>query len=101
VTRSPRPADEPPGLTARERAYWRRNLALTAVLLGVWFVATFVLAYFAGDLAFDYFGWPFAYWAAAQGAIVVYVAVIWVYARAMDRLDRAGGVAEPGGPDAR
>jgi putative solute:sodium symporter small subunit len=101
VTRSPRPAEDAPGLTARERAFWRRNLALTGVLLVAWFVATFVLAYYAGDLTFDFFGWPFAYWAAAQGAIVAYVAVIWIYARAMDRLDHACGVAEPGGPDAQ
>jgi putative solute:sodium symporter small subunit len=34
---------------------------------GVWFVVTFVVAYFARDLNFNFFGWPFSFWVAAQG----------------------------------
>jgi putative solute:sodium symporter small subunit len=74
--------------------YWRRNLRITAVLLAVWFIVTFVVAYFARDLRFDFFGWPFSFWVAAQGALVVYVLVVWCYARCMDRLDREHDVAE-------
>ena len=83
-------------MTANEhdRAYWRSNLRLTGVLMAVWFVVSFVVAYFARELSFDFFGWPFSFWVAAQGALVVYVLIIGVYARTMNRLDQEHGVAE-------
>ena len=34
-------------LSARHEEYWRRNLKITALLLAIWFVATFVVAWFA------------------------------------------------------
>lgn len=81
-------------LSDRHRQHWRQNRRLTVVLLLVWFVVTFVLSYFARDLNFTFFGWPFSFWVAAQGALVVYVIVIAVYAHRMNRLDHEHGVAE-------
>jgi len=78
----------------RQPPYWRTNLRITAVLLAVWFVVTFVVAYFARELDFDFFGWPFSFWVAAQGALIVYMAIVWYYARFMDRLDRQHGVGD-------
>lgn len=74
--------------------YWQRNLRLTALLLAVWFIVTFGVAFFARELSFSFFGWPFSFWVAAQGALIVYVLLVWFYARSMDRLDREHGVAE-------
>ncbi len=74
--------------------YWRKTLRITAVLLFVWFVVTFVAMYFARDLNFNFFGWPFSFWVAGQGALVVYVAIIGYYAYYMNRLDNQHGVAE-------
>jgi putative solute:sodium symporter small subunit len=73
--------------TNTHAAYWRKNLRITAVLLGVWFVLTFVATFFARDLSFAFFGWPFSFWVAAQGALLVYLALIAVYAWYMNRLD--------------
>lgn len=81
-------------LTESHRHYWRKNLNITAILLGLWFVVTFVVTYFARDLNFNFFGWPFSFWVAAQGALVVYVAIIWYYAHYMNKLDQEHGVAE-------
>lgn len=83
-------------LTETHRHYWRKNLRITGVLLAIWFVVTFVVAFFARDLNFTFFGWPFSFWVASQGALVVYVAIIWFYARTMNRLDQEHGVAEEG-----
>ena len=85
-----------PEINARQRLgdYWRKNLHMTAVLMAVWFTVTFGVSYFARELNFKFFGWPFSFWMASQGAPVVYVIVIWLYARRMDRLDRDHGVAE-------
>jgi putative solute:sodium symporter small subunit len=81
-------------LSERHRQHWRRNLRLTSVLLAIWFVVTFVMSYFARELSFAFFGWPFSFWVAAQGALVVYVVLIGVYAWRMNALDHEFGVAE-------
>ena len=81
-------------MSEAHRRYWRRNLRLTAGLLAIWFVVTFVVAFFARELDFRFFGWPFSFWVASQGALIVYVFIIWYYARRMDRLDREHDVAE-------
>ena len=74
--------------SSRFERYWRKNLCLIAGLLFVWFLVTFVSAYFARDLTtFSVFGWPFPFWVAAFGAPLTYLFVIWFYAWRMDHLD--------------
>lgn len=81
-------------LSERHHEYWRKNLRITAILLAIWFVVTYVVAFMARDLNFTFFGWPFSFWMGAQGALIIYVAIIWFYARYMNRLDQEHGVAE-------
>jgi len=83
--------------TERHRQYWQKNLRITGILLAIWFFVTFVLGYFARDLNFNFFGWPFSFWVAGQGALIVYVVIIGFYAYYMNRLDRQFGVAESEG----
>ena len=77
-----------------ERQRWRRCLRLTALLLLIGFAVTFGVAYFARELSGSVFGWPFSFWMAAQGALLVYLVLVCVYARVMHRLDLHYGVAE-------
>jgi putative solute:sodium symporter small subunit len=82
-------------LSEKHHQYWRRNLALTAVLLFVWFVVTFVEGWYARELnAFTFLGFPFGFYMSAQGSLVVYVVLIWIYARYMNKLDIEYGVNE-------
>ncbi|MBS7808281.1 DUF4212 domain-containing protein [Variovorax sp. PCZ-1] len=81
-------------VSAKHQAYWSKNLRLTAILLAIWFVVTYVVSYFARDLNFNFFGWPFSFYMGAQGSLVVYVVIIWFYARYMNNLDQEYGVAE-------
>ncbi len=81
-------------LTESHRQYWQKNLNITAVLMAVWFVVTFVVSFFARDLSFTFFGWPFSFWMAAQGSLIIYVVIIWFYAHYMNQLDQEHGVAE-------
>jgi len=81
-------------LTESHRQYWRKNLNMTGVLLVIWFLVTFGIAFFARELSFNFFGWPFSFWVAAQGALIVYMVIIWFYARSMNRLDQEHNVAE-------
>ena len=76
------------------RRRWRSCLRVTALLMLIGFVVTFGVSFFARDLGFKVFGSPFSFWMASQGALVVYLALVCVYARVMHRLDVRYGVAE-------
>ena len=78
------------------RAYWRANLRLIGVLLTIWALVSYVFgillveelnAWKIGDL-------PLGFWFAQQGAIYVFVLLIFIYAWRMDKLDRKHGVDE-------
>jgi putative solute:sodium symporter small subunit len=81
-------------LTQKHEEYWHKNLKITAILLALWFVVTFVIAWFARELNFNFLGWPFSFWVGAQGALIVYVWIIWYYAKYMNNLDQEYGVEE-------
>jgi putative solute:sodium symporter small subunit len=80
----------------KRREYWRKNIWLTVILLAIWFVATFVVIYYARELSFNFFGWPFSFWMAAQGSLIAYLVIICYYARYMNALDRDYGAHEAG-----
>jgi putative solute:sodium symporter small subunit len=82
-------------LTAKHREYWHRNLKITAVLLAIWFIVTFVMGWFARPLAeINFFGWPLSFYMAAQGSLIIYVVILYYYAKKMRQLDVEYGVDE-------
>ncbi len=82
--------------TQRDHDYWRANLRLVGVLLGIWFITSFGFGILLVDWLnrFDFFGFPLGFWWAQQGSIYVFIALIFVYAAAMRRLDRKYDVDE-------
>ena len=53
------------------------------------------MAYFAIPLAeINFFGWPLSFYMAAQGSLIIYVLIIWYYAKYMRKLDLEYGVEE-------
>lgn len=81
----------------RRKEYWRRTLRITAILMAIWFVVTYVVIWFAVPLnQFTFLGFPFAFYMGAQGSLVVYVVLIVFYAWYMNRMDREFGVSEEG-----
>jgi putative solute:sodium symporter small subunit len=82
-------------LTEKQHEYWRKNLAITGILLFIWFLVTFVMGYYARELnQINFFGWPLAFYMSAQGSLIIYVIIIWYYARYMNNLDRVYDVEE-------
>jgi len=81
-------------LSEKHQEYWNRNLSLTMALLAIWFAVTFVIGYFARELSFNFLGWPFSFYMGAQGSLIIYVVLIWYYARRMHQLDEEYGVDE-------
>jgi putative solute:sodium symporter small subunit len=82
-------------VSAKHKEYWGKLLSLTFVLLAIWFVATFVIGWFARDLSsITFMGWTFPFYMGAQGSLVIYVLIIWYYAKRMNQLDKEYGVDE-------
>jgi putative solute:sodium symporter small subunit len=75
--------------------YWHQTRRLTAALLATWFTVTFILTYFARNLRFTFLGWPFSFYMAAQGSLLIYLLIVYLYARRQRTRDEAFGVAEP------
>ncbi len=75
-------------IIAARRAHWRRTRRLTGALLALWFVTSFCTVFFARELnGLTLFGWPLSFYMAGQGAQLIYLAIIGVYAWAMHRVD--------------
>lgn len=72
------------------RAYWRENLTLMAVLLVIWFTVSFGFGILLRDVLdqVSIGGAPLGFWFAQQGAIYVFVALIFVYSWRMTRIER-------------
>ncbi len=81
--------------TNEQRArYWRANLRILAILLSVWFGVSFGLGILLVEPLnrIHVAGFPLGFWFSQQGSIYVFIALIWVYARSMDRIDRDHGM---------
>jgi len=76
------------------KLYWRENVRLLLGLLVIWFVVSFGAGILFVDAlnAFEIGGFPLGFWFAQQGAIYVFVALIFVYAARMRTIERRFGV---------
>ena len=81
-------------LTDNHRRHWRNNLNATGTQPPTPLLVTFVVSYYARELSFTFFGWPFSFWMGAQGSLIIYVLIIGYYARYMNKLDIEHGVQE-------
>jgi putative solute:sodium symporter small subunit len=86
---SPEARDGGPGTS--QRAYWRRVRWITAGLMVAWAVVSFAVVFEARALSFSFFGWPFSFWWTGQGALLIFLGLVGLYARAMRRLDETYG----------
>ena len=77
-------------LKERRKAYWRANLRILAILMSIWFVVSFGCGIlFVEPLnQIKLGGFKFGFWMAQQGSIYVFVALIFVYVRQMNKLER-------------
>ncbi|TFW33275.1 DUF4212 domain-containing protein [Massilia horti] len=76
-------------LRAARAAHWRATRRMSALLLVLWLATSFCTVFFARELAgLSVFGWPLSFYMAAQGASLVYLAIVGGYAWRMRHLDR-------------
>lgn len=83
---------------ARElrRQYWRANIRLVLVMLLIWFAISYGCGIFGVQYLnqFRLGGFPLGFWFAQQGSIYVFILLVFVYSRLMDKLDKKYGVSE-------
>lgn len=77
-------------------AYWRENIRYLAILLSIWFMVSYGAGILFVDALneFHFGGFPLGFWFAQQGAIYVFIVLIFVYVRLMNKLDAKYGVEE-------
>ncbi|MBL6656807.1 MAG: DUF4212 domain-containing protein [Flavobacteriaceae bacterium] len=74
----------------KNKAYWKQNLRYLAILLSIWFLVSFGAGILFKETLdhIQLFGFPLGFWFAQQGAIVVFVLLIFIYVRWMNKLDK-------------
>ncbi len=83
-------------MTTKKLTYWQRNLRLIAGSLMIWFI----VSYGFGLLLVEPLntirlgGYKLGFWFAQQGSIYVFVALVFYYAHAMNKLDEEFDVKE-------
>ncbi|MEX0995603.1 MAG: DUF4212 domain-containing protein [Flavobacteriaceae bacterium] len=77
-------------------AYWKENIRYVAILLIIWFAVSYGAGILFKDAldAFHIGGFPLGFWFAQQGSIYVFVILIFVYVRLMNKLDKKYGFNE-------
>lgn len=78
------------------QAYWKANLKILFILLSIWFILGLVcpilLVHQLNEIQIG--GFKLGFWMAFQGSIIVFVILLFVYARLMNKLDKKYGVED-------
>ena len=77
-------------------AYWKATLRLVGTMLAIWFVVGYVLAILLAQPlnAIHVGGYPLGFWISQQGSMYVFVALIFIYAKLMGKIDEQFDVHE-------
>ena len=83
-------------VSENKKKYWKKNLRYLAILLCIWFLVSFVFGIFLVDElnTIRMGGFKLGFWFAQQGAIYVFVILIFLYIRLMNKLDKEFGFNE-------
>ncbi len=78
------------------KKYWKKNLQYLSVLLGIWFIVSYGFSILLVDLLDNIriFGFKLGFWFSQQGSIFVFVILIFIYVRLMNKLDKKHNVEE-------
>lgn len=75
--------------------YWKRTSALMWTMFVLWFFFSFVIHFFVNQLnEIKILGFPLGFYMAAQGSLIAFVAMLFIFAKRQDSIDQQEGVAE-------
>jgi len=83
-------------LSTEKLTYWQRNLRLIIKCLIIWFIVSFGFGLLLVEPlnTIRLGGYKLGFWFAQQGSIYVFIALVFYYAYAMNKLDKEFGVQE-------
>ena len=80
---------------AQRDAYWRKTSRLMWIIMGWWVFFSFLIPAFAVQLnSITIAGFPLGFYMAAQGSLIVFVVMLFMFAKQQDKIDRDHGYAE-------
>ena len=82
---------------ANTDAHWKKTTNLMLIHLGIWFFFGYIIHMFVvplNKIVIPVLGFPLGFYMAAQGSLIVFVVMLFVFAKQQDRIDREHGVAE-------
>ena len=78
-----------------DEAWWSKTKGLMITCLIVWAIFGYVIHFFVSALNnIVILGFPLGFYIAAQGSLIVFVALVFWYSSRQDAIDRKFGVAE-------
>ena len=86
-----------PDSKANEEAHWQKTTRLMFINLGVWFFFGYVVHMFVvplNKIFIPILGFPLGFYMAAQGSLIAFVAMLFIFARQKNQIDREHGYAE-------
>jgi putative solute:sodium symporter small subunit len=84
-------------LQQREEAHWRKTTRLMLTHLGIWFFFGYVIHMFVvplNKITIPFLGFPLGFYMAAQGSLIVFVVMLFLFARQQEKIDQEFGFAE-------
>jgi putative solute:sodium symporter small subunit len=78
-------------------AHWNKTTSLMFKMLGVWVFFGYVVHMFVNQLnaiKIPILGFPLGFYMAAQGSLIAFVVMLFIFARKQDQIDREFGMAE-------
>ena len=81
----------------KEEAHWRKTSRLMFTHLGVWFFFGFVIHMLVvplNKITIPILNFPLGFYMAAQGSLIVFVVMLFMFAKQQDKIDREFGFAE-------
>ena len=84
-------------LKQREEAHWRKTTRLMLTHLGIWFFFGYVIHMFVvplNKIIIPVLGFPLGFYMAAQGSLIVFVVMLFLFARQQEKIDQEFGFAE-------
>jgi putative solute:sodium symporter small subunit len=80
-----------------DEAHWAKTTNLMFIHLGIWFFFGFIIHMFVyqlNQITIPILQFPLGFYMAAQGSLIVFVVMLFVFAKQQDNIDREFGVAE-------
>jgi putative solute:sodium symporter small subunit len=83
--------------SSRDEAHWQATTRLMFTHLGVWVFFGYIIHMFVkplNNIIIPILGFPLGFYMAAQGSLIIFVVMLFMFAKQQDRIDRQFGVAE-------